>query len=55
LFNVIYLDVGLARMIESLSGSLPGTLTADLNGQQWPVMPPIYTWIYQHVNTNMIF
>jgi len=52
---IIYLDVGLAGMIGSLFGSLPGTLTADLNSQQWPVMPPIYTWIYQHVNTNQIF
>ncbi|CAF1009471.1 unnamed protein product [Adineta steineri] len=41
-------DIGLARMIESLLGSLTGTLTAELNGQQWPVIPPIFTWIYQH-------
>jgi len=37
-------------MIESLLGSSTGTLTAELNGQQWPVIPPIFTWIYQHVN-----
>jgi len=37
-------------MIESLLGSSTGTLTAELNGHQWPVIPPIFTWIYQHVN-----
>jgi hypothetical protein len=36
-------------MIESLLGSAVGTLTTELNGQQWPTMPPIFTWIYQHV------
>jgi phosphoribosylaminoimidazole (AIR) synthetase len=36
-------------MIESLLGSLSSTLSAELNGQQWPVMPPLFTWIYQHV------
>jgi len=36
-------------MIESLLGSSLGTLNADLNGQQWPTMLPIFTWIYQHV------
>jgi hypothetical protein len=46
----IQLDLGLARTIESLLGSSTGTLTADLNGQEWPIMPPIFTWIYQHVN-----
>mgnify|MGYP002385064051 FL=1 len=42
-------DIGLARMIESLLGSLSTTLSVELNGQQWPVMPPLFTWIYQHV------
>ncbi|CAF1417401.1 unnamed protein product [Adineta steineri] len=41
-------DIGLARMIESLLGSSSSTLSAELNGQQWPVMPPLFTWIYQH-------
>jgi phosphoribosylaminoimidazole (AIR) synthetase len=36
-------------MIESLLGSSSSTLSAELNGQQWPVMPPLFTWIYQHV------
>ena len=43
-------DVGLARTIESLLGSSVGKLSAELNGQQWPTMPPIFTWIYQHVS-----
>jgi hypothetical protein len=42
-------------MIESLLGSSTGTLTAELNGQQWPIMPPIFTWIYQQVNKIMIY
>ncbi len=54
-YLICYLDVGLARMIESLLGSSTGTLTAELNGQQWPMMPPIFTWIYQHVNKIMNF
>ncbi|CAF4706993.1 unnamed protein product, partial [Rotaria socialis] len=41
-------DNGLARMIQSSLDSSAGTLTAELNGQQWPVMPPIFTWIYQN-------
>ncbi|CAF3421995.1 unnamed protein product [Rotaria socialis] len=41
-------DIGLARMIESFLGSLSSTLNVELNGQQWPVMPPLFTWIYQH-------
>ncbi|CAF2709014.1 unnamed protein product [Rotaria sp. Silwood2] len=41
-------DIGLARMIQSLLDSSTGPLTAELNGQQWPVMPPIFTWIYQN-------
>ncbi|CAF1389651.1 unnamed protein product [Adineta ricciae] len=41
-------DIGLARMIESLLGPFISTLNIDLNGQQWPVMPPLFTWIYQH-------
>ncbi|CAF2742998.1 unnamed protein product [Rotaria sp. Silwood2] len=41
-------DIGLARMIESLLDSLSSTLNVELNGQQWPVMPPLFTWIYQH-------
>lgn len=44
-----YIDIGLARMIESLLGSLSSSLNVELNGQQWPVMPPLFTWIYQHV------
>ncbi|CAF4186381.1 unnamed protein product [Rotaria sordida] len=40
--------IGLARTIESLLGSLSSTLNVELNGQQWPVMPPLFTWIYQH-------
>jgi hypothetical protein len=43
------LDLGLARTIEGLLGSTAGSLAADLNGQEWPAMPPIFTWIYQHV------
>ena len=35
-------------MIESLLGPLSSNLSAELNGQQWPVMPPLFTWIYQH-------
>ncbi|CAF5216826.1 unnamed protein product, partial [Rotaria magnacalcarata] len=41
-------DNGLARIIQSSLDSSAGTLTAELNGQQWPVMPPIFTWIYQN-------
>lgn len=41
-------------MIESLLGTSIGTLTAELNGQQWPVMPAIFTWIYQQVSYIMI-
>ncbi|UJR36831.1 hypothetical protein I4U23_029544 [Adineta vaga] len=41
-------DNGLVSTIESLLGSSIGTLTVQLNGQQWPTMPPIFTWIYQH-------
>ena len=43
-------DVGLARTIESLLGASVGKLTAELNGQSWPTMPPMFTWIYQHVS-----
>ncbi|CAF0854195.1 unnamed protein product [Rotaria sordida] len=41
-------DIGLARIIQSLLDSSTGTLIAELNGQQWPIMPPIFTWIYQN-------
>ncbi|CAF1211359.1 unnamed protein product [Adineta ricciae] len=41
-------DHGLANTVESILGSSTGTFTAQLNGQQWPTMPPIFTWIYQH-------
>ncbi|UJR09324.1 hypothetical protein I4U23_013567 [Adineta vaga] len=41
-------DVGLARTIESLLGSSSSTFNVELNGQQWPVMPALFTWIYQH-------
>ena len=47
--SFVDVDVGLARMIESLLGSSSSNLSAELNGQQWPVMPPLFTWIYQHV------
>lgn len=40
-------------MIESLLGPSSSTLSAELNGQQWPVMPPLFTWIYQHVRRNI--
>ncbi|CAF4838848.1 unnamed protein product, partial [Rotaria sp. Silwood1] len=43
-----FINIGLARMIESLLGSLSSTLNVELNGQQWPVIPPLFTWIYQH-------
>jgi hypothetical protein len=43
------LDIGLARMIESLLGPSSSSLSVELNGEQWPVMPPLFTWIYQHV------
>lgn len=42
-------DIGLARMIESLLGPSSANFTVELNGQQWPVMPPLFTWIYQQV------
>ncbi len=41
-------------MIETLLGPLSSSLSAELNGQQWPVMPPLFTWIYQHVNPHSI-
>jgi len=41
-------DIGLARMIESLLGPSSSSLSAEINGQQWPIMPPLFTWIYQH-------
>jgi len=41
-------------MIESLLGPSIGSLTADLNGQDWPTMPPIFTWIYQHVKLKFV-
>lgn len=47
------LDMALARTIEGLLGSMAGILAADLNGQEWPTMPPIFTWIYQHVTRNL--
>lgn len=53
MFYWVDLDLGLARTIEGLLGASAGTLAADLNGQEWPIMPPIFTWIYQHVTRNL--
>lgn len=52
-YDIFILDVGLSRMIQSLTDASAGSLVAELNGQKWPIMPPIFTWIYQNVNITM--
>ena len=49
----INLDISFTRMIESLLGISVGTLTVQLDGQQWPMMPSIFRWIYENVRISV--